>query len=392
MVGVREIASEGRSRDYERSTGSARGISKSNRNHSASRHSKTKSGGRRSDYGREEDDEDVGRNQPNYIPSSHSRGKTKASSGSDFACWFFKLDPVKYADCMHVHGRSSDLKYAHLKNHFRSGGVPPEFDKNMSWDEVWATLFPQTLPPNNKYYVINEIIMSILESASTAGDDVTRFLDALENPMSRETVTNRIYSISRDRGNSPGTSSSSNRKGRQALHLQSFDKIPRAVTDRSYITTPPSSSSGSGNSTPAISSRLASRYPPPASYYPQPEHDLDITIGDAHTSIPASYDPFHPALTTSSLLSPTSPHTTNVPKVYIIDEQCNELWFARELPWPTLVDFGTHFLSHECTKTGTEESVHIGSFEELQAEYEWHQVGEVGGNCHFTLFSMPRWA
>ncbi|EPS38241.1 hypothetical protein H072_8113 [Dactylellina haptotyla CBS 200.50] len=377
MVGVTEHpSSEGRGH-HRRS--SSHSFSKGSM---SSKYSGTsKSGGRRSDYGQEEDEEDNSQNYPNYIPSSHSRSKNKTSSSSDFACWFFKLDPVKYADCMHVHGRSSDLKYAHLKHHFRNGGVPSEFDKNMSWDEVWNTLFPQIAPPNNKYYVINEMIMSILESAAVDGDDVTRFLDAFETPSSRETVTNRIYGLYRDRGTSPGSSTSPNRRNRGSMHLPSFDQIPRSA-GKSLIITPPSSSGGSSNSTPALSSRPSQRYPSSHLSY---THDPGYTLQNSD-----GVDHYHGFSHYHSQLSPSSIHPSDVRKVLIFDEQCNTLWFERELPSPAHFDFGTHYLFHECNKSGREEGIHMESFEELQAEFEWHKAGQIGGNCHFTIFAFKR--
>ncbi|KAF3929913.1 hypothetical protein AA313_de0202566 [Arthrobotrys entomopaga] len=379
MTGITQLPS-GEGAGYHKAP-SSHSMSKSS-TQSSKQSRASKSGGRRSDHGQGEEEEDQeGTNYPNYRPSTHNRGKAKSSSSSDFACWFFKLDPVRYAECMHVHGRSSDLKYAHLKHHFQDREVPAEFDKNMSWDEVWTTLFPQTPPPNSKHYVMNEMIMSILESTSIAGDDVTRFLDAFENAATREAVMARIYGLSRDRGSSPGLTSKSTRRKRQTLQIPGFDRIPR-VTERGSIITPPSSSSSGSMSLPAFSSRPSHRYSPSGSAY---HHELNLTIDTTHGA-----DPYTTFSSTGTPLSPSSAHSPDVRKVFILDEQYNPLWFEQELPWSSWFDFESYYLSHACNKSGREEAVQIGDFAELQEEFELHKAGEIGGSCHFTLFAIQR--
>ncbi|KAK6348124.1 hypothetical protein TWF718_005938 [Orbilia javanica] len=328
----------------------------------SSRHSKSRSGYDQDDDG--EDDESS--EHPNYIPSSNTRTKARASGSSDFACWFFKLDPVKYADCIHIHGRSSDLKYAHLKNHFKDGNIPPGFDKNMSWDEVWATLFPGTRPPNNKYYVINDMIMSMLESASPEGDDVTRFLDTLTNQENREMVLNRLYSLSGDRGNSPSSASAgTSRRSRRELQLPSFDRTPRTV-DNGLTVSPHSSSGGSGNTTPAIASRSSHRYP--ANYDSYPNTHGGLGLGMDSTIDPGAY-PYSD--TVGALTSP-------VGQILIWDDSFNTVYVGP--PWQCPIDFNTFYLSHACSKSRSGE-VRILSLESLQEEYTWHE----DGSCPFNL-------
>ncbi|KAK6532592.1 hypothetical protein TWF281_006774 [Arthrobotrys megalospora] len=380
VPGVRQASGEGRGH-HHRPSGSGYNYSRSG-NDPSSRSRASKSS---PNYDRDEgEDDDIdGAGDRNYIPSSSSRTKSKTSSSADFACWFFKLDPVKYAQCMRIHGRSSDLKYAHLKSHFRGGTLPAEFDKNMSWDEVWATLFPGTPPPNNKYFVIDDMIMSVLESASVRGDDVTRFLDTLMNPGSRDAVVNRILTLSRDRGTSPGSvSSSTTRRNRQNLQLQSFDRIPRTM-ESGFTNTPPSSSSSSSNTTPATSRshRYPSAFNGTGYYYGGP----DLAIEGSHLG--ADYSGFSGA---DDILSPSSPGSSDVRKVFIHDEQTNILWFDRELPVPGFIDFRALYLTHPCTKNGYPEEIPIGSFEELETEYAWHEPGQPAGNCHFSLLAKRR--
>ncbi|KAK6358188.1 hypothetical protein TWF730_007540 [Orbilia blumenaviensis] len=363
--GARQASGEGRGY-HQRSTETGYTYSKSNNGPGKS----SKSSKSRPNHERDQGEDDEGAEYPNYIPSSSSRSKSRASSSTDYACWFFKLDPVKYVDCMHVHGRSSDLKYAHLKNHFKDGAIPPEFDKNMGWDEVWSTLFPGTRQPNNKYYVINDMILSVLESASVNGDDVSRFLDTLVNRENREVVINRIHSLSRDQGNSPGAGpSSSSRRNRQNLQLPSFERTPRTVD---AFFTPPSSSSSSSNTTPAISSRSSHRYTPSFDTYHH--SDLGMIEGSLDTG---SYPPYTDAVGT---LSPEDRG------IAIYDETYTSLiWFGRELPWPGTIDFEANYLEHACNRAGHDEPIRICSFDEFQNQYQWHEAGQVAGSCPFTL-------
>ncbi|RVD85544.1 uncharacterized protein DFL_003864 [Arthrobotrys flagrans] len=365
VSGVRQASSDGRGyhqrsseAGYTYSKGGGGGHSKS------SRHSKS-----RPNYDHDEGEDDESSEHPNYIPSSNARAKSRATSSPDFACWFFKLDPVKYADCMHVHGRSSDLKYAHLKNHFKDGAIPSGFDKNMSWDEVWATLFPRIRPPNNKYYVINDMILSVLESASIEGDDVTRFLDTLGNQENREAVLNRIYRLSEDRGNPLGSAPMpSGRRNRQNLQLNAFERTPRTV-DNGF--TPPSSAPDSGSTTPATASRSSHRYTPSFNSYHNLELGIDNTMGADAYAYPGAVGALPPA----------------AGEITILDENFTTcLWFGRELSWPSPIDFTTFYLSHTCTKTG-HEVIRIHSFSELQEQYTWHEAGQVDGNCPFTLIA-----
>ncbi|KAK6341403.1 hypothetical protein TWF696_008479 [Orbilia brochopaga] len=350
----------------------------------------------------EDDDDENGGKHPRYIPSSHSRGKQKVSSSSDFACWFFKYDPAKYADCMHVHGRSSDLKYAHLKHHFRSGDVPPEFIKNMSWDEVWATLFPRKSPPDNKYYVINEMIMSILEASPSQGDDVARFLHTLENPVSRDTATRRIYSLSRNRGKpshhshslshsytrtSPPPSGVRRNRRSPGLHIP-FNRMPK----QSPIPTPPSSGSNSSSNMTPVTSRDGSEYPYSPSLslsYHGHHHDLDLSIG---VSAPMdAYNTFTSASATSAMVSTHSTHSQHqhdevFHNVLIVDEDYNTMWEGRELPWPEWFDFETlYFSHHQCLKDDGKE-IQIHTFDDLMMVFSWHG----SDRCPFTLFANRR--
>ncbi|KAF3914600.1 hypothetical protein ABW21_db0209803 [Orbilia brochopaga] len=346
----------------------------------------------------EEDDDEHSRKQPRYIPSSHSRGKQKVSSASDFACWFFKYDPVKYADCMHVHGRSSDLKYAHLKHHFQSGGVPPEFIKNMSWDEVWATLFPRKSPPDNKYYVINEMIMGILEASPSEGDDVARFLHTLENSISRDAATRRIYSLSRDRGKSSYHSHSHShshsrtspppagvRRNRKSpgLHIP-FNRIPKQPT----IATPPSSGSNSSSSVTPATTKEGSEYPysPSLSFsYRGHHHDLGLSIG---TSAPMDvYSTFTSSGSSSAMVSTHSQqHEELFHKVLIVDEDYNTLWEERDLPPASIFDFEAYYLLHHQCIIDDGKEIQIHSYEDLLMVFSWHG----SESCPFTLFAIRR--
>ncbi|KAF3183476.1 hypothetical protein TWF225_000216 [Orbilia oligospora] len=372
VTGARQASGDGRGY-HQRSSESSYTYSKSSAGPSRS----SKSSRARQNHDRDEGEDDEGTDQPNYIPSSSTRTKSKATGSSDFACWFFKLDPVKYADCMHVHGRSSDLKYAHLKNHFRDGAIPSGFDKNMSWDEVWATLFPRIRPPNNKYYVINDMIMSVLESASVKGDDVTRFLDTLGNHESRETVLNRIYSLSADRGNSPNSAgTASTRRSRREPHLHAVDRTPRSV-DNGFPGSSPSSAPDSGNNTPAIASRPSHRYTPNFNSYHNVQGGLELGIDDA-----MGVDAYHSFSDTVGAAA--------AGEIAIWDETINHLmWLGRELPWQSPIDFTTFYLSHTCTKTG-HEVMRIYDFAELQEQYNWHEGVPVDGSCPFTLIAHRR--
>ncbi|KAK6501461.1 hypothetical protein TWF481_009299 [Arthrobotrys musiformis] len=376
VSGVRQASGDGSSRGYRQRSSEAGAYSYSRSGGGQGKGSRSSKS--RANHDQDDGEDDEGAEYPNYIPSSSSRAKARASNSSDYACWFFKLDPVKYADCMHVHGRSSDLKYAHLKHHFKDNTIPPgQFDKNMGWDEVWATLFPRIRPPNNKYYVINDMIMSVLESSSVDGDDVTRFIDSIGNQDTREAVLNRIYSLSGDRASPPG-SSAGNRRNRQNLQLPSFERTPRTV-DTGF--TPPSSSSSSSNTTPATSSRPSRAYAPSFGAYAHHGGGLDLDIDSA---MGTDY-------TFSDAVGGISPASPAVGDIAIYDETfTNPLWIGHELPWPGLVDFTSFYLSHVCTKGRHEGQIHIDSFLELQNQYAWHEGNQSDGSCPFTLCAQRR--
>ncbi|KAK6518109.1 hypothetical protein TWF506_005270 [Arthrobotrys conoides] len=378
VPGARQASGDGRGY-HQRSSEGSYTYSKGSGGGGPSRSSKHSKARQKSD--RDEGEDDEGTDHPNYIPSSSTRTKSRATSSSDFACWFFKLDPVKYADCMHVHGRSSDLKYAHLKNHFRDGTIPSGFDKNMSWDEVWATLFPRIRPPNNKYYVINDMIMSVLESASIDGDDVTRFLDTIGSHEGREAVLNRIYSLSGDRGNSPGSAATTSTRRNRREH--GVDRIPRTVGN-GFTGSPPSSAPDSGDNTPAIASRPSHRFTPNFNSYHHTQGGLELGIDDAMGVDAHGYHPFSDAVG-------TLPPVAAAGEITIWDETISHLmWLGRELPWQSPIDFSTFYLSHTCTKTGGHEVMRIYSFSELQEQYAWHEAGPVDGSCPFTLIAHTR--
>ncbi|KAF3937778.1 hypothetical protein ABW19_dt0205124 [Dactylella cylindrospora] len=213
------------------------------------------------------------------------------------------------------------------------------------------------------------MITGILKSSTIEGDDVNRVIEALENPKTKEGLMRRLYTLSRD----PSHIHKSSRKARrsQPPQLPPFNQIARgarkAAHDSDHALASPS------RTTEASEAGSESYHP---MTHTHASMDVEFLLGTPYEG----FDTFAP---------PSSPFNGGC-EVLICDGQYSTLWSQRELPPLSFIDFGTHYLAHECTKSEKGEVVYIYSFDKLMEEYEYHQPGEIGEDCQFASFFLEK--